>query len=71
MNPHCESILKFNEDDKIVLAAINSAKKKGYKVKGPFSADTIFLKNNRKKLPLIRNMPRSPNNCISQRDTHI
>ena len=56
LNPHCESILKFNEDDKIVLAAINSAKKKGYKVKGPFSADTIFLKNNRKKFDIIIGM---------------
>ena len=28
LNPHCESILKFNEDNKIVLPAINSLKKK-------------------------------------------
>ena len=28
LNPHCESILKFNEDDKIILPAIKSLKKK-------------------------------------------
>ena len=44
MNPHCESILNFNEDDKIVSKAIISQKKKGIYVSGPFSADTIFLK---------------------------
>ena len=28
MNPHCESILKFNEDDKIVSKAILSQKER-------------------------------------------
>ena len=56
MNPHCESILKFNEDEKIVSRAINSQKRKGVKVKGPFPADTIFLKNNREKFNVILGM---------------
>tara|TARA_B100001057_G_scaffold341580_1_gene342434 strand:+ start:6837 stop:7799 length:963 start_codon:yes stop_codon:yes gene_type:complete len=56
MNPHCESILNFNEDDKIVSKAIISQKKKGIYVSGPFSADTIFLKKNRKKFNVILGM---------------
>ena len=55
LNPHCESILKFNEDDKIVLPAIKSLKKL-VKVQGPFPADTIFLRNNRKKFDVIIGM---------------
>ena len=56
LNPHCESILKFNEDEKIIKPAINSLKKKGYNISGPFSADTIFLKQNRKKYNVILGM---------------
>ena len=56
LNPHCESILKFNEDKKIVLPAVKFLKKKGYKIDGPFSADTIFLKQNRKKYDVILGM---------------
>ena len=56
LNPHCESILNFNEDNKIVLPAINSQKKRGVNVKGPFPADTIFLKKNRKKFNVIIGM---------------
>jgi len=56
MNPHCESILKFNEDDKIVYKAINSQKKRGVNVRGPFPADTIFLKKNREKFNIILGM---------------
>ena len=56
MNPHCESILKFNEDHKVVSAAINTQKKKGIKVYGPYPADTIFLKDNRAKFNIILGM---------------
>ena len=56
LNPHCESILKFNEDEKIIYPAINSLKKKGFKIDGPFPADTIFLKQNRKKYDVILGM---------------
>ena len=49
LNPHCESILKFDEDKKIIAPTIKNLKKKGYLTYGPFSADTIFLKQNRKK----------------------
>ena len=44
MNPHCESILKQNEDKKITLPAITQSKKLVFKVAGPYSADTIFQK---------------------------
>ena len=56
LNPHCESVLKFNEDKKIVLPAVNLLRKKGYKVNGPFPADTIFLKQNRKNYNVILGM---------------
>ena len=55
LNPHCESILNFNEDEKIILPAIKSLKKK-INVQGPFPADTIFLSNNRKKFNVIIGM---------------
>ena len=56
MNPHCESILKVNEDTKIVRPAVLSLKNLGYKVDGPFPADTIFLRQNRKKFNVIIGM---------------
>ncbi len=55
LNPHCESILRFNEDDKIILPIIESLKSK-VNVKGPYSADTIFLRNNRKNFDVIVGM---------------
>ena len=56
VNPHCESTDKYNEDEKIVKPAIKNLKKSNYSVDGPFSADTIFLKNNRKKFDVIVGM---------------
>ncbi len=53
INPHCESVDKFNEDEKIVKPAINYLLKKKYKISGPFPADTIFLKENSKKFNVI------------------
>ena len=55
LNPHCESVLKFNEDNKIIAPVIRSLRNK-INVKGPFPADTIFLKNNRKKFDVIIGM---------------
>tara|TARA_B100001250_G_scaffold111154_1_gene93905 strand:- start:5167 stop:6129 length:963 start_codon:yes stop_codon:yes gene_type:complete len=56
LNPHCESIDKFNEDKKIILPTINQLKKININISGPHSADTIFLKRNRKKFNLIIGM---------------
>ncbi len=56
LNPHCESVLRFNEDKNIVEPAVKSLKKKGFNIFGPFSADTIFLKQNRIKYDVILGM---------------
>jgi 4-hydroxythreonine-4-phosphate dehydrogenase len=56
LNPHCESIDNFNEDKNIILPAIKKLKKLKYNIEGPLAADTIFLKNNRKKFDLIIGM---------------
>jgi len=56
LNPHCESIDNFDEDLKIIKPSIKVLKNMGIKVQGPFSADTIFLKNNRKKFNVIVGM---------------
>jgi 4-hydroxythreonine-4-phosphate dehydrogenase len=56
LNPHCESIDIFNEDKEIILPAIKKLKKLKYNIEGPLAADTIFLKNNRKKFDLIIGM---------------
>ena len=56
LNPHCENPLKLNEEKKIIIPAINFLKKKKISIKGPFSADTIFLKNQIKKFNVIVGM---------------
>jgi 4-hydroxythreonine-4-phosphate dehydrogenase len=56
LNPHCESIDNYNEDTNVIKPAIKKLKKLKYKVSGPFSADTIFLKNNRNKFDVIVGM---------------
>ena len=56
LNPHCESIDKFDEDEKIIKPAIKNLKNNGYNIKGPYSADTIFLKKNRSKFDVIVGM---------------
>ena len=55
LNPHCESIDKFNEDDKIIKPVIKNLKKK-YNISGPLSADTAFIKKIRKKFDIILGM---------------
>jgi len=56
LNPHCESIDKFNEDEKIIKPAIRNLSKIKFKVYGPYPADTIFLKKNREKYDVILGM---------------
>ena len=56
LNPHCESVDDFNEDRSIILPTIKKLKKLRYNIEGPLAADTIFLKNNRKKFDLIIGM---------------
>ena len=56
LNPHCETIDKFNEDEKILKPAIRYLSNKKIYVKGPFSADTAFLKKNRENFDVIVGM---------------
>ena len=56
LNPHCESIDKFNEDEKIIKPTIKYLYDKKINVKGPYSADTAFLKKNRKNIDIIVGM---------------
>ncbi len=55
INPHCESVDKFNEDEKLIYPLIKKLKKK-FHIFGPYPADTIFLKNNRKNFNVIVGM---------------
>ena len=56
LNPHCESIDKFNEDEKVIKPVVSILKKKRYNISGPFPADTIFMIKNRKKFDVIIGM---------------
>ena len=56
LNPHCESIHPFNEDEKIVRPSVKFLNKKNINIKGPYAADTIFLKKNRKNYNIIVGM---------------
>ena len=56
LNPHCETIDRFNEDEKILKPSIRYLFSKKINVKGPYSADTAFLKKNRKNFDVIVGM---------------
>ena len=56
LNPHCESIDSFNEDEKIIKPVVNELKMIGCKISGPLSTDTIFLRENKKKFDVIVGM---------------
>ncbi len=56
LNPHCESIEKFNEDERILKPTIKYLKKIKYNISGPYSADTAFMIKNRKKFDVILGM---------------
>ena len=56
LNPHCETIDKFSEENKVIKPAINYLKKINCKTYGPFSADTFFLKKNINKYDVVVGM---------------
>ena len=56
LNPHCESVNKINEDEKILMPTINYLSNKRINVDGPYPADTAFLKKNRKNIDVIVGM---------------
>ena len=56
LNPHCESNFNDSEEDKIIKPAIKKLKRKKLKIKGPFAADTLFIKDNIKKFDVVIGM---------------
>ena len=58
LNPHCESNEKLSEEEKIIIPAIKNLKRK-INIKGPFSADTFFIKENLKKYNVVFYVSRS------------
>ena len=56
LNPHCESNFKNSEEDVYIRPAIQVLIKKGYNVRGPFAADTIFMNEQNKKYDVIIGM---------------
>mgnify|MGYP000424301319 FL=1 len=56
LNPHCESVDIFDEDKRITKPTVKYLSKLKYNIFGPFAADTIFLKKNRKNYDVIIGM---------------
>ncbi len=56
LNPHCESNYKSSEEKQIIIPTVKYLIKKKYNVKGPFAADTIFMKEQSKKYDVIIGM---------------
>ena len=46
LNPHCETTEKIGEEEKEIIPAIKKLKIDKLNIKGPFSADTFFIKKN-------------------------
>ena len=56
LNPHCETIDNYSEEDKIILPSINYLRRNGIKISGPYSADTFFINPNYSKFDLVVGM---------------
>ena len=56
LNPHCETISKYSEEEKIIIPAIKNLSKKKINIQGPFSADTFFFKKNINKYDVVIGM---------------
>ena len=46
LNPHCETIERAGEEQKEIIPAIKILRYEKLNIKGPFSADTFFIKKN-------------------------
>ena len=46
LNPHCETIERAGEEQKEIIPAIKRLRSEKLNIKGPFSADTFFIKKN-------------------------
>ena len=55
LNPHNAELNNSSEEIKIINPAISNLKKKGFHIRGPFSADTLFI-NNYKKFDVVVGM---------------
>ena len=56
LNPHCENNSKDNEEKTIIIPAIKYLKRKSLKIKGPFPADSLFMRENIKKFDVVIGM---------------
>ena len=56
LNPHCETTDKISEEKTEIIPAIKYLKKKNFKVSGPISADTFFLKKNIEQFDVVIGM---------------
>ena len=56
LNPHCETTDKFSEDDRILRPAVKKLNNDRISVKGPYPADTLFLKKNIKQYDVVVGM---------------
>ncbi len=56
LNPHCETINKFSEEDKIIKPALKYLLKKNIDAKGLYSADSFFLKKHINKFDVAMGM---------------
>jgi len=56
LNPHCETVNKFSEEDKIIKPALKYLLKKNINIRGLYSADTFFFKKNIKRFDVVVGM---------------
>ena len=56
LNPHCETVDKISEEERIIIPSIKYLEKMKFDVQGPFSADTFFLKKNLDKFDVVIGM---------------
>ena len=56
LNPHCETISNYSEEEKIIKPAIIKIKKEKINISGPYSADTFFSKKNISKFDVVIGM---------------
>ena len=56
LNPHCETIDRFSEENNIIKPSITFLKKIGISINGPFPADTFFMDKNLKSYDVVLGM---------------
>ena len=56
LNPHCETIDRFSEENNIIKPSINFLKNMGISINGPFPADTFFMVKNLENYDVVLGM---------------